>query len=92
MKQQKGTKFYANRHSCYLLQYHLVVVVKYRRKVINDDLKNDLVVMTENLINEQLSRILLVRVANPAQIRDYGRGMRHPMIQTDYHVPRQKAF
>ncbi|MCC4485464.1 transposase, partial [Limosilactobacillus reuteri] len=25
-----------NQHSVYLLNYHLVMVVKYRRKVIND--------------------------------------------------------
>ncbi|HJE40346.1 IS200/IS605 family transposase, partial [Lactobacillus reuteri] len=27
-----------NQHSVYLLNYHLVMVVKYRRKVINDEI------------------------------------------------------
>lgn len=31
-----------NNHSVFLLHYHLVLVVKYRRKVINDDISNRL--------------------------------------------------
>lgn len=31
-----------NRHSCYKLTYHLVVVTKYRNKVINKDISNRL--------------------------------------------------
>ena len=31
------TKYNTNQHSVYLLQYHLILVVKYRRKVLNDD-------------------------------------------------------
>ncbi|MEE3489673.1 MAG: transposase, partial [Methanobrevibacter sp.] len=27
-----------NQHSVYILTYHLVLVIKYRRKVINDDI------------------------------------------------------
>ena len=27
-----------NKHSVYLLQYHLILVIKYRRKVIDDDI------------------------------------------------------
>jgi putative transposase len=26
--------YYKNRHSCFLLQYHLVLVMKYRRKAL----------------------------------------------------------
>lgn len=29
-----------NQHSVYLLNYHLVMVIKYRRKVINDDISD----------------------------------------------------
>ncbi len=29
-----------NAHSVYLLYYHLIMVVKYRRKVINDDISD----------------------------------------------------
>lgn len=31
-----------NQHSVYLLYYHLVMVIKYRRKVINDDISERL--------------------------------------------------
>lgn len=31
-----------NNHSVFLLNYHLVLVIKYRRKVINDDISNRL--------------------------------------------------
>lgn len=31
-----------NKHSVFLLQYHLILVVKYRRKVINDIISNRL--------------------------------------------------
>ncbi|MCC9296805.1 transposase, partial [Clostridium sp. WLY-B-L2] len=31
-----------NNHSVFLLNYHLVLVVKYRRKVINDKISNRL--------------------------------------------------
>jgi len=31
-----------NQHSVYLLYYHLVMVIKYRRKVINDDISQRL--------------------------------------------------
>ena len=30
------TKYNTNQHSVYLLQYHFILVVKYRRKVLND--------------------------------------------------------
>ena len=34
--------YYANRHSCFLLQYHLVLVTRYRHPVIKDDLEKRL--------------------------------------------------
>ncbi len=33
---------YTNNHSVFKLTYHLVLVIKYRRKVINDDISNRL--------------------------------------------------
>jgi len=35
-------KFDTNKHSVFLLYYHLILVVKYRRKVINKDISNKL--------------------------------------------------
>lgn len=34
MKKKRGTDYYVNRHSCFLLQYHLVLVTKYRYPVL----------------------------------------------------------
>ncbi len=31
--------YYVNRHSCFLLQYHLVLITKYRHPVIKDDIE-----------------------------------------------------
>ena len=42
--------YYTNRHAVYLLQYHLVVVTKYRHKVINNDLKDRLIEISYSII------------------------------------------
>ncbi len=34
--------YYKNRHSCFLLQYHLVLVTKYRKPVITGDVREEL--------------------------------------------------
>jgi len=34
--------YYKNRHSCFLLQYHMVLVTKYRHPVITGKIKEDL--------------------------------------------------
>lgn len=39
-----------NRHSCYLLKYHLVVVVKYRHKVIHGKLRDRLLEISRSTI------------------------------------------
>ena len=36
---KKNNQYYVNRHSCFLLQYHLVLVTKYRKKVFNKDME-----------------------------------------------------
>ena len=45
-----------NRHACYKLEYHLIVVTKYRKKLINNTLKMDLsnetkILFKKNVIN-----------------------------------------
>ncbi|MDU2025348.1 MAG: IS200/IS605 family transposase, partial [Finegoldia magna] len=42
-------KIQANRHSIYELQYHLVVVTKYRKKIINDKIKDELTDIAINI-------------------------------------------
>ena len=53
MKKANNTEYYSNRHSCFLLQYHLVVVTKYRHPVLVVALKDRLLEITENLITEK---------------------------------------
>lgn len=37
---KKKGLYYVNRHSCFLLQYHLVLVTKYRHPVMVGDIRN----------------------------------------------------
>ena len=39
----------SNNHSVYELQYHVVVVTKYRRKVINEKIKEELIAISKNI-------------------------------------------
>ena len=41
-----------NRHSCYMLEYHLVVVTKYRHPVITGKLKDSLLELSKFVIEE----------------------------------------
>ena len=43
--------YYKNRHSVYFLQYHLVVVTKYRHPVIIGDLKERLIEISYSIID-----------------------------------------
>lgn len=38
----KNEEYYANWHSCFLLQYHLVLVTKFRHPVITGDIEKEL--------------------------------------------------
>nr|WP_298060605.1 transposase [uncultured Blautia sp.] len=38
----KNEEYYTNRHSCFLLQYHLVLVTKFRYPVITGDIEKEL--------------------------------------------------
>ena len=49
--------FYVNRHSCFILQYHLVLVTKYRHPVITGELEKRLIEFTENYFKERDCRI-----------------------------------
>lgn len=40
-----------NRHSCYRLNYHLVVVTKYRNKVITSNILQEIKEISENIFN-----------------------------------------
>lgn len=38
-KKKRGQDYYTNSHSCFLLQYHLVLVTKYRKPVLKGEVK-----------------------------------------------------
>ena len=44
--------YYRNRHSCFLLQYHLVLITKYRHPVLVGELKDYLYLYTKNYFKE----------------------------------------
>ena len=46
-------KYYINRHSCFLLQYHLVLVTKYRNPVITGDLEKRLYEYTRQYFSDR---------------------------------------
>ena len=50
---QTNLGYYTNRHSCFLLQYHLVLVTKFRRPVIENDLKEGLMEYTKEFFKKQ---------------------------------------
>lgn len=48
-----NTEYKKNRHSCYMLEYHLVVVIKYRHPVIDGKLKERLLAITDMILEEK---------------------------------------
>ena len=48
---KKDQLYYKNSHSVYFLQYHLVVVTKYRHPVITGDLKDRLIEISHSVID-----------------------------------------
>ncbi len=64
MKKDKINSFYVNRHSCFLLQYHLVLVTKYRHPVIDGDLETHLVEYTKGYFGKQNLNIMEVNTCN----------------------------
>ena len=45
-------KYHKNRHAVYLLQYHLVVVTKHRHPVIDGNIKDRLISLSHEIIEE----------------------------------------
>ena len=45
--------YYVNRHSCFLLQYHLVLVTKYRHPVITGDIEKRLIDYTQQYFKDR---------------------------------------
>ena len=58
MKKTKNCSYYKNRHSCFLLQYHLVLITKYRHPVLTDDIDNCLKQYTQQYFQDHNLNIL----------------------------------
>lgn len=48
----KNALYKTNRHSCYLLEYHLVVVTKYRHPTLTGRLRERLLELSYNIIED----------------------------------------
>ena len=64
---RKGQSYYTNRHSCFLLQYHMVLVTKYRHPVLSGEVK-DLVYRTIREIFDDRGLIILQMNGEPDHI------------------------
>ena len=62
---EKTTKYSTNRHSCYILKYHLVVVTKYRKPVLTEDVSYRLVQITKALLEDKWGCSLISAKTDP---------------------------
>ena len=52
-KKRSGQTYYTNRHSCFLLQYHIVLVTKYRRPVLTGPVKDLVYRVIQDIFDEK---------------------------------------
>ena len=57
-KTLRDQSYYTNRHSCFLLQYHMVLVTKYRHPVITGEVKDALYKKIRDIFEERKLNIL----------------------------------
>ena len=57
-KRKKGQLYYTNRHSCFLLQYHMVLVTKYRKPVLTGKVKDHVYDTIRTIFGERGYNIL----------------------------------
>lgn len=57
-KKKDGTQYYTNRHSCFLLQYHMVLVTKYRNPVLTGPVRDLVYDTIRDIFNERGLNIL----------------------------------
>ena len=58
MKKIKGQPYYTNRHSCFLLQYHIVLVTKCRHPILEGKIKESVYTTIQNICDEKGYNIL----------------------------------
>ena len=76
--------YYKSRHSVYFLQYHLVVVTKYRHPVITGDLKNRLFEISHSVIDQDWNCNILEMNSDPDHI--------HILFEAPPHVQLSKLI
>ena len=54
----KKEEYYTNQHSCFLLQYHFILVTKYRKPVIVNSIKDFLIDYTQKYFKDRDFNIL----------------------------------
>ena len=57
-EKKKGQSYYTNRHSCFLLQYHMVLVTKYRHPVLTGGIKDIVYQTIRDIFSEKGLEIL----------------------------------
>ena len=57
-RKKLGQTYYTNRHSCFLLQYHIVLVTKYRRPVLTGAVKELVYQVIQDIFDEKDLAIL----------------------------------
>lgn len=57
-KKKNGQSYYTNRHSCFLLQYHLVLVTKFRKPVLVGRIKESVYQTIRTVCEERGYHIL----------------------------------
>ena len=57
-KRKAGQPYYTNRHSCFLLQYHMVLVTKYRHPVLTGEIKDAVYEKIRSIFQERKLEIL----------------------------------
>ena len=60
MNKVRGTNYYTNNHSCFVLTYHLVLVTKYRHPVLKDEIQDEVYNITEELLQNNGCRMLAI--------------------------------
>lgn len=58
----KKGNYFTNQHSCFLLEYHLVLVTKYRNKVFNKEMTEGLINYTKRYFKERRLKIVEINV------------------------------
>ena len=64
---KKGQPYYTNRHSCFMLQYHMVLVTRYRKPILTGEVK-DLVYRIIREIFDEKKLVILELNGEPDHI------------------------